>query len=53
MALEPKDPSREDVVQRLVREVGITEEQALELISLLGLNWSSLVREAKALLRKQ
>ncbi|MDX8493992.1 hypothetical protein RFN29_20705 [Mesorhizobium sp. VK22B] len=53
MALEPKDPSQEDVVQRLVREIGITEEQALELIALLGLNWSSLVREAKALLRKQ
>lgn len=38
-------------IDRLVKEIGITERQARELISLLGLNWSSLVREAK-LLRK-
>lgn len=52
MALESENRSQETVVQRLVREIGITEAQALELISFLGLNWSSLVREAKALPRK-
>ncbi|WP_198540293.1 MULTISPECIES: hypothetical protein [unclassified Mesorhizobium] len=45
MALEPK----RGLVQRLLEETGITETQALELISLLGSNWSSLVREAKAI----
>ena len=37
------------VVQRLMAETGITEAQAIELIAFLGLNWSSLVREAKLL----
>jgi hypothetical protein len=35
------------VVRRLVDETGITEAQAIELIAFLGLNWASLVREAK------
>jgi len=46
LALEPK----RSLVQKLLEETGITEAQALELISLLGSNWSSLVREAKAIL---
>ena len=37
------------VVQRLMAETGITEAQAIELIALLGLNWSSLLPEAKLL----
>ena len=37
------------IVQRLVKDTGITEKQAPELILLLGLNWPSLVREAKLL----
>ena len=37
------------LVQKLLEETGITEAQALELIALLGSNWSSLVREAKAI----
>ncbi|WP_181180595.1 hypothetical protein [Mesorhizobium sp. B2-4-6] len=41
--------SDRSLVQRLLEETGITEEQALELISLLGANWSSLLREAKAI----
>ncbi|MCT2579322.1 MULTISPECIES: hypothetical protein [unclassified Mesorhizobium] len=49
MALTSDSQSQEAVVQRLVREIGITEAQALELVSFLGLNWGSLVREAKAL----
>ena len=35
------------LVRRLVREIGITEAQAAELIAVLGGNWSSLVREAR------
>ncbi|WP_167498487.1 MULTISPECIES: hypothetical protein [unclassified Mesorhizobium] len=45
MAVEPKH----GLVQKLLEETGITEAQALELISLLGSNWSSLIREAKAI----
>ena len=45
LALDPK----RGLVQQLLEETGITEAQAVELISLVGLNWSSLVREAKAL----
>ena len=52
MALEPRESKDISVVQRLVREIGITEAQALELVSLIGLNWASLVREAKELMRK-
>ena len=37
------------VVQRLMAETRITEAQAIELIAFLGLNWSSLLREAKLL----
>jgi hypothetical protein len=37
------------VVQRLITQTGITEVQAIELIAFLGLNWSSLLREAKLL----
>lgn len=37
------------LVPRLLAETGITEAQALELISLLGANWPSLLREAKAM----
>ena len=32
---------------RLVAETGISSSQARELISLLGMNWTSLIREAK------
>jgi hypothetical protein len=40
------------VVLRLVKETGVTLEQARELVSLLGHgNWSSLVREARLLIR--
>ncbi len=40
------------VVLRLVKETGITLEQARELVSLLGHgNWTSLLREARLLIR--
>jgi hypothetical protein len=37
---------------KLVRETGVTEAQAVELVMLLGTDWNSLVREAKVLLKK-
>ncbi|WP_292312959.1 hypothetical protein [Mesorhizobium sp.] len=45
--------SPEIVVRRLVKETGITEEQARGLIFLLGLHWASLLREAKSLAAKR
>ena len=39
--------ARAALAQRLVRDTGISEEQALELIAALGTDWSSLVREAR------
>lgn len=38
----PSAPDRLSLVQRLVKEANITEEQARELIALLGSNWPSL-----------
>ncbi|MBZ9660801.1 hypothetical protein LB523_17255 [Mesorhizobium sp. ESP-6-4] len=35
------------LVQKLIRETGIAEAQAYELALLIGLNWNSLMREAK------
>ncbi|TPJ31838.1 hypothetical protein FJ425_01055 [Mesorhizobium sp. B2-7-2] len=35
------------IVQKLVQETGIAEAQAYELALLIGMNWNSLVREAK------
>ncbi|SFP86670.1 hypothetical protein SAMN03159463_05025 [Mesorhizobium sp. NFR06] len=49
-------PERDDkaadlanAVERLVRETGVTKQQAAELILLIGMNWASLIREAKIL----
>lgn len=42
-------PTLDEFVRRLVDETGISEAQALDLIYLLGLNWTSLVREAKVI----
>jgi len=49
MSHDKKNPTIAEFVKRLVEETGITDDQALELVLLIGLNWSSLVREAKAL----
>lgn len=46
-----KRGAREACVQRLVAETGITETQARELVAMLGLQWCSLVREARNLKR--
>lgn len=35
--------------KRLASETGITEAQATDLIAVLGLNWPSLIREARLL----
>ena len=35
------------VVERLVKETGISEAQARELKSVLGFNWASLMREVR------
>jgi hypothetical protein len=55
LADEPDKPHSEHgaVVQRLAKETGITEEEARELVSLLGFSWASLLREAHLLNRKR
>ena len=40
-------------VDRLVKASGITEAQARELITFLGYDWASLVREARLLVGKR
>lgn len=49
----PSGGPDDSIVQRLVKEANITEEQARELIALLGLDWPSLMREARFLTRKR
>ncbi|MEQ1955218.1 hypothetical protein [Mesorhizobium sp. CN2-181] len=39
------------LVKRLVKEAGISEARASELIDMLGPDWSSLIREARNLQR--
>jgi hypothetical protein len=39
----------DDLIRRLASETGITEAQARELVAFLGLNWASLLREARIL----
>ncbi|MBE1205945.1 hypothetical protein [Aminobacter carboxidus] len=38
--------------RRLMKEGNVTEEQARQLIAVLGYDWSSLMREARILARK-
>lgn len=49
---KPNDVAKTGVVQRLVAETGITEGQAAYLISALGTDWASLVREARIMKRR-
>ncbi|GLS41589.1 hypothetical protein GCM10010869_71860 [Mesorhizobium tianshanense] len=49
----PSEPPDNSIVQRLVKEAGITEEQARDLIAVLGYSWASLIREARFLTRKR
>ena len=39
----------EVLIERLAAETGISEPQARELVRLLGVDWSSLIREARIL----
>lgn len=39
----------EGLIRRLAAETGISEAQARELVHLLGVDWSSLIREARML----
>lgn len=50
---KPDGEGRVGLIQRLVKETGITEVEALDLITVLGVNWSSLVREARLLRTKR
>ena len=43
---KPDGAGRTWLIQRLVKETGITEPEATSLVLILGANWSSLVREA-------
>lgn len=47
MADKDDNPILDEVVKRLVQETGVSETQARELVHLIGLQWNSLVREAK------
>ncbi|RWB91438.1 MAG: hypothetical protein EOQ52_06915 [Mesorhizobium sp.] len=46
MPIDPQTPP-EPLVQRLMRQTGVSEAQARELVLLIGLNWASLMREAR------
>ena len=49
MAEEPIQPSprtdEEQLIRRLVQAANITEDQARELITVLGYDWASLIRK--------
>jgi hypothetical protein len=53
----PEQPNSQDglisLAQRLAKETGITESEAADLLSVLGTNWSSLVREARVIRRRR
>jgi hypothetical protein len=53
----PEQPNSQDslmsLAQRLAKETGITESEAADLVSVLGTNWSSLVREARVIRRRR
>ncbi|BCM21030.1 hypothetical protein [Mesorhizobium sp. J8] len=40
------------LVRRLVEETGISDDQARELIEMIGTDWASLLREARFLKRR-
>lgn len=44
---KPDGAGRTWLINRLVRETGVTEAEASDLITMLGVDWSSLVREAR------
>ena len=40
---------KNEVITRLIADTGISEMQARELVMLIGMNWPSLIREARLL----
>ena len=52
MAEEHDKAPLSPMVERLMRETGISQTQARDLVIMLGVDWSSLVREAR-LIRKE
>jgi hypothetical protein len=40
---------KNEIVTRLIADTGISEMQARELVMMIGMNWPSLVREARLL----
>lgn len=49
----PTDAMRRATIQRLVSEIGLSESEAIDLVRVLGTDWSSLVREARLLRSKR
>jgi hypothetical protein len=49
---KPDGVGRAWLIQRLVKEAAVTETEASDLVMLLGVNWSSLVREARLLKKR-
>jgi hypothetical protein len=43
--------ARQYLVDRLVKETGVTQSEARDLVAILGSEWSSLVREARMIAR--
>lgn len=48
----PTDAMRKATIRRLVSEIGLSESEAIDLVRVLGTDWSSLVREARLLRSK-
>jgi hypothetical protein len=53
VAKKPDGAGRAWLVKRLIKETGITEAEASDLVMLLGTDWPSLVREAHLLKKKR
>lgn len=49
----PTDSMRTATIKRLVSEIGLSESEAIDLVRVLGTDWSSLVREARLLRSKR
>ena len=49
----PSANAESEFIQRLVSEIGLSESEAIDLVRVLGTDWSSLVREARLLRSKR
>jgi hypothetical protein len=49
---KPDGSGRVWLIQRLVKETSVTEAEASDLVTMLGMNWPSLVREAQLLKKR-